>query len=74
MYTDVINSYIELPINEYMKDVIIAVLRNIGPKKNQASTGFEPRTLALPLRCSTNRAMKPSTLGAGGQFVGFIRP
>ena len=32
-------------------------------KKNQASTGFKPMTLALPVRCSTNRAMKPSTLG-----------
>ena len=46
---------------------------NINPKKNQASTGFEPRTFALPVRCSTNWAMKPSTLGFG-QFVGFIRP
>ena len=28
-------------------------------KKIQASTGFEPVTSALPVRCSTNWAMKP---------------
>ena len=28
-------------------------------KKNRASTGFEPMTSAIPVRCSTNWAMKP---------------
>ena len=28
-------------------------------KKIRASTGFEPMTSAIPVRCSTNRAMKP---------------
>ena len=28
-------------------------------KKLRASTGFEPVTSVLPVRCSTNRAMKP---------------
>ena len=33
-------------------------------KKIRASTGFEPVTSAIPVRCSTNWAMKPLTLGA----------
>ena len=60
--------------------MIIAVIKQFysvaiifGLKKNRATTGFEPMTFALLVRCSTNWAMKPSTLGAG-QFVGFIRP
>ena len=43
---------------------------NVSPKENQASTESEPTTFALPVRCSTNCATKPSKLGAG-QFVGF---
>ena len=31
-------------------------------KKISASTGFEPVTSAIPVRCSTNWAMKPHTL------------
>ena len=27
---------------------------NFSPKKSQASTGLEPMTFALPVRCSTN--------------------
>ena len=34
-------------------------------KKFRTSTGFEPVTSRLPVRCSTNWAMKPLTLGAG---------
>ena len=37
-------------------------------KKFRTSTGFEPVTSRLPLRCSTNWAMKPLTLGAGSRF------
>ena len=45
--------------------VIIAVnfpIYAIGKKKPgkiEASTGFEPVTSAIPVRCNTNRAMKP---------------
>ena len=35
------------------------------------STGFEPMAFALALQCSTNRATKTHTFGAG-QFVEFI--
>ena len=38
-------------------------------KKFRTSTGFEPVTSRLPLRCSTNWAMKPLTLGAGQLWV-----
>ena len=54
-----------------MTGMIIAVMRqlkqycNVNMKKNQASTGTGPVTFALPVRCSTNGATKPSTLGAG---------
>ena len=33
---------------------------NISPKKNEASTGFEPRTFALPMRFSNNWTIKCS--------------
>ena len=33
--------------------------RSLKKKKIRASTGFEPMTSALPVRCSTNWAMKP---------------
>ena len=29
------------------------------PEKTMASTGFEPVTLVIPVRCSTNSAIKP---------------
>ena len=38
-------------------------------KKFRTSTGFEPVTSQLPVRCSTNWAMKPLTLGAGQLWV-----
>ena len=38
-------------------------------KKIGTSTGFEPVTSRLPVRCSTNWAMKPLTLGAGQLWV-----
>ena len=38
-------------------------------KKFRTSTGFEPVTSRLPLRCSTNWDMKPLTLGAGQLWV-----
>ena len=62
-----------------MKDIVIAVVKhflsncNISPKNYQGLTGIEPMTFALLVRRCTNKAMKPSTLGAG-HFVGFIRP
>ena len=34
-------------------------LRKRSLKKIQASAGFEPVTSAIPVQCSTNRAMKP---------------
>ena len=40
-------------------------LRKEAWKKCRTSTGFEPVTSRLPVRCSTNWAMKPLTLGAG---------
>ena len=55
-------SYIELGINEWMKDMNIAVLKqflsncNASPEKNQALTGIEPLTFAL--RCDA-----PATMG-----------
>ena len=57
--------------------VIIAVNFPIGkkkPEKIRASTGFEPVTSAIPVRCSTNRAMKPFignevNLGQRGQYI-----
>ena len=40
------------------------------PEKTfRTSTGFEPVTSRLPVRCSTNWAMKPLTLGAGQLWV-----
>ena len=38
-------------------------------KKFRTSTGLEPVTSRLPVRCSTNWAMKPLTLGAGQLWV-----
>ena len=38
-------------------------------KKFRTSTGFEPVTSRLPVRCFTNWAMKPLTLGAGQLWV-----
>ena len=38
-------------------------------KKFRTSTGFEPVTSRLPVRCSANWAMKPLTLGAGQLWV-----
>ena len=38
-------------------------------KKFRTSTGFEPVTSRLLVRCSTNWAMKPLTLGAGQLWV-----
>ena len=38
-------------------------------KKFRTSTGFEHVTSRLPVRCSTNWAMKPLTLGAGQLWV-----
>ena len=40
-----------------------------GKKKFRTSTGFEPVTSRLPVRCSANWAMKPLTLGAGQLWV-----
>ena len=37
---------------------IYAIGKN-KPEKIRASTGFEPVTSAIPVRCSTNLAMKP---------------
>ena len=39
--------------------------------KNEASTRFETVTFAIPVRCSTNWAMKPHN-GERGQFIEFI--
>ena len=44
-------------------------LRKDARKKFRTSTGFEPVTSRLPVRCSTNWAMKPLTLGAGQLWV-----
>ena len=44
-------------------------LRKEACKKFRTSTGFEPVTSQLPVRCSTNWAMKPLTLGAGQLWV-----
>ena len=44
-------------------------LRKEAWKKFRNSTGFEPVTSRLPVRCSTNWAMKPLTLGAGQLWV-----
>ena len=38
-------------------------------KKFRTSTRFKPVTSRLPMRCSTNWAMKPLTLGAGQLWV-----
>ena len=38
-------------------------------KKFRTSTGFEPVTSRLPVRCSTNWAVKPLTWGAGQLWV-----
>ena len=43
-------------------------LRNEAWKKFRTSTGLEPVTSRIPVRRSTNWAMKPLTLGAG-QFL-----
>ena len=48
-------------------------LRKEAWKKFRTSTGLEPVTLAIPVRRSTNWAMKPLTLGAG-QFWVHIFP
>ena len=50
--------------NRHVK-VIFAVMKQLKQlqrkprKKSEASTGFEPMTSAIPVRCSTNWAMKP---------------
>ena len=44
-------------------------LRKEAWKKFRTCTGFEPVTSRLPVRCSTNWAMKPLTLGAGQLWV-----
>ena len=44
-------------------------LRKEAWKKFRTSTGFEPVTSRLLVRCSTNWAMKPLTLGAGQLWV-----
>ena len=44
-------------------------LRKEAWKKFRTSTGFKPVTSRLPVRCSTNWAMKPLTLGAGQLWV-----
>ena len=44
-------------------------LRKEAWKKFRTSTGFEPVTSRLAVRCSTNWAMKPLTLGAGQLWV-----
>ena len=43
-------------------------LRKEAWKKFRTSTGFEPVTSRLPVRCSTNWAKRPLTLGAGPSF------
>ena len=40
-------------------------------KKIRASTGFEPMTSAIPVRCSTNWAMKPH-IGSKVNFIEFM--
>ena len=49
-------------------------LRKEAWKKFRTSTGFEPVTSRLPVRCSTNWAMKPLTLGAGQLWVHNMFP
>ena len=44
-------------------------LRKEAWKKFRTSTGFGPVTSRLPVRCSTNWAMKPLTLRAGQLWV-----
>ena len=44
-------------------------LRKEAWKKFRTSTGFEPVTSRLLVRCSTNWALKPLTLGAGQLWV-----
>ena len=46
-------------------------LRKEARKKFRTSTGFEPVTSRLPVRCSTNWAMKPLTLGPAPNVSGF---
>ena len=41
-------------------------------KKIWASTGFEPLTSALPLRCSTNWAMRPHTGSEVNLFSSYL--
>ena len=49
-------------------------LRKDAWKKFRISTGFEPVTSQLPVRCSTNWALKPLTLGACRSIVGSYVP
>ena len=51
-----------------MKRMIVAV-NVIYAKKLRTSTGFEPVTSRLPVRCSTNWAMNLLTLGVGQLWV-----
>ena len=57
------------------EEMIVAVnaiymqLRKEAWKKIQDFNGVWTRDLAIPVRCSTNRAMKPLTLGAGQLWV-----
>ena len=56
-------------------NTIYAIAQRSLKKKFGTSTGFEPVTSRLPVRCSTNWAMKPLTLGAGELwwiFSGFF--
>ena len=50
-------------------NAIYAIAWRSLKKKFRTSTGFEPVTSRLPVRCSTNWAMKPLTLGAGQLWV-----
>ena len=70
----VLHLYISLTIlwkwrNDRRSERNLCICVKKPEKKYRASTGFEPVTSRLPVRCSTNWAMKPLTLGAGQLWV-----
>ena len=51
---------------------VMQLRKEAWKKKFRTSTGFEPLTSRLPVRCSTNWAMKLLTLGAGQLWVHML--
>ena len=58
-FIDSILTFAAYILNYWKWRMIIAVNKRRSLKKIRASTGFEPVTSAIPVRCSTNWAMKP---------------